>query len=248
MRIAVLNDIHGNLPALEAVFEDVHRSDVDRIVVGGDILPGPMSHQVLDRLQSERVTVEFIYGNGEVAVLDQVAGRAPKVPEAYAPSIRWNAGQLNAAQRTLIASWPMTLRLNVPAFGDVLFCHATPRDENEIFTRLTAEDRLTTIFDPVNAALVVCGHTHMQFDRMVGKTRVVNAGSVGMPFGRAGADWLLLGPDIELRHTDYDLADAAERIRRSGYPAADEFVTKYLLDPPSAEEMLKAYNRLAPTA
>jgi len=248
MRIAILNDIHGNLPALEAVLEEVHRSDVDRIVVGGDILPGPMSHQVLDRLQAQRVPVEFIYGNGEVAVLDHLAGRAPKVPEAYAPSIRWNASQLNDAQRTLIANWPMTLRLSVPAIGDVLFCHATPRDENEIFTRLTAEDRLITIFDPVNAALVVCGHTHMQFDRMIGKTRVVNAGSVGMPFGRAGADWLLLGADIELRHTDYDRADAAERIRRSGYPGVEEFVTKYLFDPPSAEEMLKAYGRLAPTA
>ena len=99
----------------------------------------------------------------------------------------------------------------------MFFCHATPRNENECFTRLTPEDRLTPLFDPLNVAVAVCGHTHMQFDRMVGKTRVVNAGSVGMPFGEPGADWLLLGPDVQLRHTSYDLADAAARIRRTEY-------------------------------
>jgi hypothetical protein len=53
----------------------------------------------------------------------------------------------------------------------------------------------------------------MQFDRKIGATRVVNAGSVGMPFGEPGAYWLLLGPDVQLRHTDYDLTEAAQRIR-----------------------------------
>jgi hypothetical protein len=82
----------------------------------------------------------------------------------------------------------------------------------------------------------------MQFDRMVGKTRVVNAGSVGMPFGPAGADWLILGPDVELRHTNYDLEAAADRIRTCDYPGADEFATKYVLNPPTMEEILKAYS------
>ena len=96
----------------------------------------------------------------------------------------------------------MTLRM--PHLGSVLFCHATPRDDNEIFTSRTAETILLPIFDAANADVVVCGHTHMQFDRMVGKTPVVNAGSIGMPFGTPGAHWLLLGPEIELRHTNYD--------------------------------------------
>jgi len=241
VRLAVLNDIHGNLPALEAVLDEVRRARVDRIVIGGDVFPGPMPHLVLRQLATSGLPVDFIYGNGEVAVLEHLAGRIPsKVPEAYRPIVRWNAEQLTAAERAALARWPMTLRLHL-SIGDVFFCHATPRDENEIFTRLTPDDRLTPIFEPTNAAVVVCGHTHMPFDRMVGRTRVVNAGSVGMPFGPPGADWALIGPELELRHTNYDLERAAERIRASGYPGADEFAAKSVLQPPSAEEMLKLY-------
>jgi predicted phosphodiesterase len=125
----------------------------------------------------------------------------------------------------------------------VLLCHATPRDDNEIFTRLTEEERLSPIFEGLNVALVVCGHTHMQFDRMVGSIRVVNAGSVGMPFGEPGADWLLLNPDVQLRHTPYDLKKAAERIRKTDYPQAQEFAANHVLQPPSEEKMLEAFAR-----
>jgi len=127
--------------------------------------------------------------------------------------------------------------------GRVLFCHATPRNEDECFTSLTPEERLLPIFDGPNAAVVVCGHTHMQFDRMVGRTRVVNAGSVGMPFGEPGADWLLLGPGIHLRHTAYDLEHAAARIRASVFPWPEDFATRYILKPPSAAEMLDVFTR-----
>ncbi|HJR60348.1 MAG TPA: metallophosphoesterase family protein [Vicinamibacterales bacterium] len=242
MRLAVLNDIHGNLPALEAVLDDVLRRGLDRIVVGGDVFPGPMPHLVLRRLRDVGIPVDFIYGNGEIAILEHLAGKVPALlPPSYLPLIRWNADQLDRAERELVASWPMTLHLTVPPLGDVLFCHATPRNENEIFTPLTPEDRLIPIFDAANASVVVCGHTHVQFDRRIGRTRVINAGSVGMPFGPAGADWLMLGPDVELRHTPYDLGAAAERIRGSGCPAAEEFATKYVLHPPSTADMLKLY-------
>lgn len=134
--------------------------------------------------------------------------------------------------------------MSVIGLGDVLFCHATPRDPNEIFTRLTPESKLLPIFENLNASVVVCGHTHMQFDRMIGSVRVVNAGSVGMPFGRPGADWLVLtGPKIEMRHTDYDLASAVERIRRSGYPLAEEFAATNILQPPSESSMVELFSR-----
>jgi predicted phosphodiesterase len=243
MRVAVLNDIHGNLPALEVVLGEARKAGIDRIVVGGDVFPGPMPHLVLRALRDTGIPVDFIYGNGEIAVRQYLAGQVPKlVPEPYRPLIAFGAGQLDEAERKAVESWPMTLRLNVSPLGEVLFCHATPRNENEIFTHVTAEERLIPIFAVANAALVVCGHTHMQFDRMVGKTRVVNAGSVGMPFGPAGADWLILGPDVELRHTNYNLEAAAQRIRQCDYPGADEFATKYVLNPPSMEEILKAYS------
>ena len=247
MRIAALYDIHGNLPALEAVLADARSAGVDRLVVGGDVFPGPLSHAVLGSLSACKFPVDFIVGNGEIAVLEHLAGRIPaRVPEAFRPIVRWNAEQLDAAARQSLASWPKTLRVAVEPVGDVLFCHATPRDENEIFTKLTPENRLVPIFEPVNAAIVVCGHTHMPFDRWIGRTRVVNPGSVGMPFGPAGAYWMILGPGVEMRHTTYDFERAAERIRASGYPAAEEFVTKSVLHPPSAEEMVKLYGQYEP--
>jgi diadenosine tetraphosphatase ApaH/serine/threonine PP2A family protein phosphatase len=91
--------------------------------------------------------------------------------------------------------------------------------------------------------MVVCGHTHMQFDRAVGTVRVVNAGSVGMPFSGPGADWLLLGPGIQLRHTEYDLAKAAQRIRETQYPQAGDFADNNVLTTPSEPAMLEAYGR-----
>lgn len=243
MRVAVLNDIHGNLPALEAVLDCVLKLVVDRIVVGGDVFPGPAPHLVLRQLRDLGIPVDFIKGNGEVAVLEHLAGKAPMLPESYRPLIRWNADQLNSAERESIAGWPMTLRLNLPPLGDVLFCHATPRNENEIFTHLTAEHLLIPIFDAANATVVVCGHTHIQFDRTVGSLRVVNAGSVGMPFGKPGAYWLLLDPDVSLRRTGYDLSSAADHIRATAYPHAAEFVARNILDPPSEAEMLDIYSR-----
>ena len=241
MRVAAIYDIHGNLPALEAVLEDIRQVGVDRIVVGGDILPGPMPRETMACLLALDIPLEFIYGNGEVAVLEQLAGReSPRVPELYRPAIRWTAEQVRGEYGERLAKWPMTHRLDVPEAGSVLFCHATPRHEDEIFTMSTPEERLLPIFDGLNAAVVVCGHTHMAFDRTIGRTRVVNAGSVGMPFGDPGADWLLLGEEgLQFRHTNFDLASAAARVRATGMPWPEDYAARYILQPPSAAEMLE---------
>ena len=245
MRIAAVYDIHANLPALEAVLHDIRCEKVDRVLVGGDVLPGPMPRETLTFLGTLDLPVQYIYGNGEVAVLEEMAGKVPAaVPEPFRPIIQWTAKQLDSDHERSLAAWPKTLRMNFGDIGDVLFCHAMPRDENEIFTRSTPEDRLLPIFTDLDVSLVVCGHTHMQFDRMVGATRVVNAGSVGMPFGDPGADWLLLGPGVELRHTLYDLARAAERIRATDYPQAQDFAARNILQPPSAAEMLGIFSRV----
>jgi predicted phosphodiesterase len=242
MRVAAIYDIHGNLPALEAVLEEIRQAEVDSLLVGGDVVPGPMPRETLACLLNVGIPVQFIYGNGEVAVLEQMAGRDPTaVPEQYRPIIRWTAQQLHPEYEPLMAGWPKTLLIEIPGLGETLFCHATPRNENECFTRLTPEDRLLPVFEGLDVALVVCGHTHMQFDRMIGRTRVVNAGSVGMPFGAPGADWLLLGPGVHLRHTSYDLAKAAERIRETDYPQAEDFAARYVLKPPSEAEMLEVF-------
>jgi putative phosphoesterase len=243
MRVAALYDIHGNLPALEAVFQEIRQAEVDHVVVGGDVLPGPMPLETLTFLLDLDIPVQFIQGNGDREVLAQMAGTG-NIPEPFREVMRWTAQQLDPEHERWLTSWPATLRVEISGLGEVLFCHATPRNDTEIFTRLTPEDRLLPIFEGLGVPLVLCGHTHMQFDRMIGKVRVVNAGSVGMPFQEPGAYWLLLGPDVQLRHTPYDLTEAAERIRETQYPQAQEFAANNVLQPPSEAETLEAFTRL----
>lgn len=254
MRVAGLYDIHGNLPALEAVIQDVRQSGVDHVVVGGDVVTGPMPRETLRLLLNLDVPVQFVHGNCELAVLAQMAATETQpaaywgttsgtpLPEPLQEVMRWTARELHPEYEAVFATWPKTLRRQIDGLGTVLFCHGTPRSETEIFTRLTPEDRLVGLFDPLGASLVVCGHTHMQFDRMVGATRVVNAGSVGMPFGATGAFWVLLGPDVRLQRTDYDLLEAAERVRATHYPQAQEDA-RDILHPATEEEMLAVFGK-----
>jgi putative phosphoesterase len=244
MRVAAIYDIHGNLPALEAVLHTIREAQVELVVVGGDVVPGPMVRETISCLLKFNIPMRFIQGNGEIDALAEMSGKgAVRVPEQFREVVRWSAQQLYPEYEQLLLSWDKTLRLEIGGFGTVLFCHATPRDDNEIFTRLTPEESLLPIFEGLNVSMVVCGHTHMQFDRMIGSTRVVNAGSVGMPFGEPGAEWLLLEPEVRLQHTSYDLAKAAERIRRTDYPQAEDFAANYVLQPPLEEKMLEIFTR-----
>lgn len=239
-RVAAIYDIHGNLPALEAVLEDVRRAGVELVVVGGDVLPGPMPRETLDCLFDLDLPIQFIRGNGDRIALEERAGaEVVGLPASVRATVRWVAEQLSPADVHRISAWPESFAVDVRGVGHVLFCHATPRNDTEIFTRLTPEDRLLAIFEPTGASVVVCGHTHMQFDRMIGRTRVVNAGSVGMPYGDPAAYWLLLGPSVQLRRTSYDLERAAERLRAASYPQASEFADNDVLRPRSEREMLE---------
>jgi predicted phosphodiesterase len=243
MRVAALYDIHGNMLALEATLREVRDARVDLVVVGGDVLPGPMPHETLACLMALEIPVRFIHGNGERIVATFLAGGdISEVPQAQHEVIEWTAQQLTADQRQAITRWPSSYDLDIPELGHTLFCHATPRNDSEIFTRVTAEERLAVVFGDVDASVVVCGHTHMQFDRMVGPRRVINAGSVGMPFqSPSGAYWLLLGPNVQLRRTDYDFATAAKVIRATAYPELERLAVRYVLRPPTEEETLQMY-------
>jgi len=241
MRVAALYDIHGNLPALEAVLGEVAREAVDRVVVGGDVVPGPMPSECLARLLELETPVDCIHGNGESAVRALWAGEDPGIPEAAVEAVLWTADRLPPAQRALLEGWPGTVALDLPGLGRVLFCHATPESDTRIFTRCTPEEELRPLFAGLDADLVVCGHTHMPFDRTIAGVRVVNAGSVGMPFGRPGADWILLETRVTPRHTDYDTAAAVEHLAATTYPDARGFAERHVLAPPSEEEMLRTF-------
>lgn len=245
MPLAALYDIHGNLPALEAVLADVRAAGVDDVVIGGDVVPGPMPRECLALLRALGLPTLFVRGNGDRSILEARTGDPlAYVPPAFRGVIQWTADQLSEDDARWMATWPAAVTVHMGPFGPVLFCHATPRNDTELFTRSTVEEKLVPVFAGVGAPLVVCGHTHMQFDRQVGDTRVVNAGSVGMPFGAPGAYWLLLDDHgVHLRRSAYDVAAGAERVRATSYPQADAFATGSVLTPPSEEQMLDAFKQ-----
>lgn len=244
MQVAALYDIHGNLPALEGVLAEVRGAGAQLIVVGGDVVPGPMPGEVMAVLRALDIPVLAIRGNGDRVVLAARGGTVPaEVPAAFHDTIRWHATQLTPEDEGWLAALPATVVVEHPVHGRILFCHATPRSDTGLFTHRTPDDRIAPAFAGVDAALVVCGHTHMPFDRTVAGRRVVNAGSVGMPFGETGADWLLIGETVEFRHTRYDLAAAAARIRATEYPGAEYFAAHHVLTVPTKESMLAVFER-----
>jgi predicted phosphodiesterase len=246
MPVACLYDIHGNLPALEAVLRDVQSSGADHVVVGGDVVPGPMPRECLERLFALDIPTAFISGNGERELLvARRSGVSDAVPKYFHDAMAWNAAALTPADESKIANWPLTLRLHIGGIGEVLFCHATPRNDSEIFTRRTSDATLLPIFEPLRVQVVVCGHTHMQNDRMVGSTRILNAGSIGASFQGQGAYWILLGPTVQLRRTVYDVDAAAAQVRATAYPQAEQFAAESILKPPSEEATLNLFANAA---
>jgi putative phosphoesterase len=243
VKVAAISDVHGNLPALEAVLEAVRDENPDLIVSCGDVASGPMPAETIDLLRTLS-GARFVRGNADAGLVDEFDGTTP--PPLPGPFADWCARQINRDQRDFLASFEGTVIIDdVDGIGRVLFCHATPRNENDIFTVETPDDQVRGLFGRVDADLVVCGHTHMQFDRKIDGLRVVNAGSVGMPYGRPGAYWTLLGPEVRPKRTDYDREAAAARIRALSWPSADEFAARNVLAAPSVEEAMDVFRKAA---
>jgi predicted phosphodiesterase len=186
MCVAVLADIHGNLPALEAVLREVEAAEVDAVVLGGDLADGPMPAQTLDRLEELGEQAIWVRGNTD----------------------RWLA----------------------EAF-DGTFQHSG------LATNYQAA------FADVPTQTVVIGHTHMPFDRLADTRRIINPGSVGLPYGHPGAAWALLGPEVVLRRTAYDTdtATATLSATASDMPGI-EFITGNIQASASDAEALAAFN------
>jgi putative phosphoesterase len=246
MRVAAIYDIHGNLPALDAALADIEELGVDAIVVGGDIASGPMPAETLERLRRRRDPVYFIRGNADRRY--EYPENAWNSDDIWLVRGWWAEQQLNARQRDFLDRLPEQAVLTVVGLGPVLFCHGSPRSDEEIITPATSDARLAEILAEVREEVVVCGHTHVQFDRRLGAKRIVNAGSVGIPYeAEPGAYWALLGPDVQLRRSPYDFKQAAELIRESGYPGADEHIEMLFVQPsPSRRgEAIKFFEKTA---
>ena len=200
MRVAALYDIHGNADAFEAVLAEV--PDDAAIVLGGDIVGGPAAGELLERLRGLGDRARWLRGNLE----RQLTDRPPEQLEGGAPPEVFDeiADALTDEQLRFLYELPERQVLEVDGLGEVLFVHATPQNDLDIVTLISSDDRFREHFGRAQQRVVVCGHTHSQFDRTVDGLRVVNAGSVGMPYEHEpGAYWALLGPDVELRHTRF---------------------------------------------
>jgi predicted phosphodiesterase len=243
MRVAALYDVHGNLPALEAVLAEVESLRVDAVVVGGDIAIGPMPRASLELLLTLGEHALFLRGNGDREIAADPPGAGNGL---WVERTRWSAEQLERGQLAWLAALPDTQSIAVDGLGPVLFCHGSPRSDEEILTRVSPEERVAAALAGVEERVVVCGHTHVQFDREAAGKRLVNAGSVGMPYeAQPGAYWALFGPEVELRRTEYDLAAAAAAIRATGFPEAAALATENVLSVPTAEEATEQFERLA---
>jgi putative phosphoesterase len=240
MRVAALSDVHGNLPALEAVMEHVAREAPDLVVFCGDVASGPLPGDTLDLLMSLS-DARFLHGNADRSLVAGYDGSAkPRLP---GPAADWCAGQLSKEHRDFLASFPAEVRLEIDGLGRVLFCHGSPRGDEEMMTAATPEDRLREFTAGSETDVIVCGHTHMQFDRTVDGVRIVNPGSVGMPYGEPGAYWALLGPGVDFRRTDYDRESAAARIGKSSWPDAAGFARDNVVSVPSVADAMEFFSK-----
>ena len=210
--------MHGNPPALEAALTAI--DDDALLVFGGDVAWGPLPVEVVDRIRS--LDALAIRGNA-----DRDLGDA------------WIEQQLGPERLEWLTTLPERLEVEVDGLGRVLFCHGSPRSDEEMLLRTASGERLSEILSGVDADVVVCGHTHMQFDLKHGATRVVNAGSVGLPYGAPGAHWVEVGPDVRHRRAPYDPSP----LRASEWPRAAELIA-VIESPPSEEQAIAEFEAL----
>jgi predicted phosphodiesterase len=243
--VAVLADIHGNLPALEAVLSEPDVAAADAVMLLGDIALGPMPAQTLDALAELGDRAVWVHGNCEREMVTAFDGGDVPGPNGLDAAL--SASLIERRHRGRLTGLPLTVTLNVDGLGPAVFCHASPRRDDEMLLVDSPPERWDAALSVLDAGIetVVCGHTHMQFDRLATGRRVVNPGSVGMPYGPPGAHWALLGPGVSLRRTCYDTAAAAEVIAASRHPNGGQWAGEYVLRHYSDTEALAAFSEIA---
>jgi putative phosphoesterase len=230
-RVAVLSDVHGNAVALEAVLGELESETLDLVVFGGDLTWGPLPEETMELVASLPTPVLFVRGNSERMLLE--GSESPTARE------RWLLERHAGQARDFLATFVEQASVDIAGLGPVRFCHGSPRSDEELVTPETPEERVRAMTATISERVLVTAHTHLQFDRHVAGIRSINAGSVGMPYEeRPGAFWALLGPDVELRRTDYPVKRAVERYRASSDPMAETMI-EMLLAPPTRAEVIE---------
>lgn len=226
-KVAVIADVHGNSVALAAVLAEIEREGPDLIVSCGDLTWGPLPEETY--ALASPLNARFVRGNADRAVLENVSETERE---------QWMQAQHTDEMREFLASFEEQVVVEIDGLGPVRFCHGSPRTDEECVTPETPEGRVRELSEGVDERVIVTAHVHIQFDREVAGIRSVNAGSVGLPYeGRSGAYWAMLGPDVELRRTEYDLDGTIERYRQSGQPGVEQIV-EMMVEPPEPREVI----------
>jgi putative phosphoesterase len=232
MRVAALPDVHGNAPALAAVLEEVERDAPDLVVFCGDLTWGSLPRETLALVRGLEIPARFVRGNADRMVGTETEGRGP-----------WMAAQHTADDLAFLAGFEATVSVEIDGLGPTCFCHGSPRSDEECVTERTPPDRVREFMEGVDERVVVTGHVHLRYDRLVDGIRLLSPGSVGLPYGeRPAAYWALLGPDVEFRRTEYDVDAAIEAMRRTDDPRVEQ-VVELMLEPPSRDEVIEDAER-----
>lgn len=238
-RVVVISDVHANAPALEAVLRDAAAAEPALYVFGGDLTWGPLPEETIALVDAVRETALFVRGNAERALLEAEAKLRTGSDDGVRPRARWLVEHHGAEGLAFVRSFQEAVVVEVDGLGAVRFCHGSPRSDEEVVTDATPEERMRALLAGVEEKVLVTAHTHLRFDRHVAGVRSVNAGSVGMPYeGTTGiAYWAVLGPDVQLMATAYDVEETLRRYRSTDDPSAEEMV-EVLLHPMTREELV----------
>ena len=232
MRVAALPDVHGNAPALAAVLEEVERDAPDLVVFCGDLTWGSLPQETLALVRALETPAWFVRGNADRMVGVETDGRGP-----------WMTGHHTSEDLAFLAGFEPTVTADVDGLGPTCFCHGSPRSDEECVTERTPPERIHEFMAGRDERVVVTAHVHLQYDRTVDGIRLVGPGSVGLPYGEGGtAQWALLGPDVELRRTEYDVEAAVALMRATDDPRVDA-VVELMLNAPSRDEVIEDAER-----
>ena len=235
----MLADVHGNATALAAVLAEIEHERPDLIVHCGDLTWGPEPRETLALLEPWAGRLRCVRGNADRRLVELVDDAAVETT----PREAWLVEQHGTAGAEVLARFPEQVVVEIAAIGLAHFCHGSPRSDEECITVDTPVERLRDALADIDAALVATAHTHLQYDRVALDLRLINPGSVGMPYeDERGAYWAMLGPDVELRRTEYDLDEAVRRYGASGDPAT-ELMVELLLSPPTPAEVIEDAER-----
>ena len=233
MRVAALADVHGNAPALAAVLADVELVAPDLVVFCGDLTWGSLPQETLGLVRALETPARFVRGNADRMVgSDTESVRGP-----------WMTSQHGPDDLSFLVSFEPTVSVEVDGLGRTCFCHGSPRSDEECVTPETPAERVHEFMVDRDEQVVVTGHVHVQYDRTVDGIRCVGPGSVGLPNGESGyAYWAVLGPDVELRRTGYDVEAAVALMRATDDPRVD-VIAELMLNPPAREEAIEDAER-----